>query len=52
LIGSLSGVHRHLSNINCLMAHTACFVCFISTVYGPSKKKERKAKNVALVADT
>jgi len=52
LLGSLSSVHWHLSNINCLMAHTACFVCFISTVNGPSKKKERKAKNVALVADT
>jgi hypothetical protein len=24
------------------MAHTACLVCFISTVNGRSKKKERK----------
>ncbi len=30
--------HRHLSNINCLTAHTACLVCFISTVNGCSKK--------------
>ncbi len=28
--------HRHLSNIDCLMAHTACLVCFISS----SKKKK------------
>jgi hypothetical protein len=34
--------HRHLSIIDCLMAHTACLVCFISTVNGGSKK-ERKA---------
>ncbi len=30
--------HRHLSNIDCFMAHTACLVCFISTVNGRSKK--------------
>jgi hypothetical protein len=30
--------HRHLSNIDCLMVHTACLVCFISTVNGRSKK--------------
>ncbi len=24
--------HRHLRNIDCLMARTACLVCFISTV--------------------
>jgi hypothetical protein len=33
--------HRHLSNIDCLMAHTACLVCFISTINGRSKKKKR-----------
>ncbi len=30
---------KHLSNIDCLTAHTACLVCFISTV-GRSKKKK------------
>ncbi len=34
--------HRHLSNIDCLMANTACFVCFISTVNGHSKIKRKK----------
>ncbi len=38
-----SGDHRHLSNIVCLMAHTACFDCFISTVNGCSKKKRKEA---------
>jgi hypothetical protein len=33
-------IHRHLSNIDCLMARTACLVCFISTVNGRSKKKK------------
>jgi hypothetical protein len=33
-------MHRHLSNIDCLMAHTACLVCFISNVNGRSKKKK------------
>ncbi len=32
--------HRHLSNIDCLMARSACLVCFISTVNGCSKKKK------------
>ncbi len=32
--------HRHLSNIDCLMAHTASLVCFISTVNGLSKKED------------
>ncbi len=31
-------VHRHLSNKDCLMACTACLVCFISTVNGCRKK--------------
>ncbi len=31
--------HRHLSNIDSLMAHTPCLVCFISTVNGLSKKE-------------
>jgi hypothetical protein len=30
--------HRHLTNIDCLTAHTACLVCFITTVNGYSKK--------------
>jgi hypothetical protein len=44
--------HRHLSNIDCLTACTACLVCFNSTVKGHSKKKRNKAKNMALVAGT
>jgi hypothetical protein len=32
--------HRHLSNIDCLKARTACLVCFISTVNGHCKKKK------------
>jgi hypothetical protein len=35
--------HRHLSNIDCLTARTACLVCFISTVNGCSKKKRKEA---------
>ncbi len=31
-IWQMGGSHRHLSNIHCLMARTACLVCFISTV--------------------
>ncbi len=42
--------HRHLNNIDFLMARTACLVCFITTVNGHSKKKIKKAKKVALVA--
>ncbi len=34
--------HRHLSNIDCLMARTVCLVCFISTVNGRSKKKKEE----------
>ncbi len=34
--------HRHLSNIDCLTARTACLVCFIGTVNGRSEKKEKK----------
>jgi hypothetical protein len=36
--------HRHLSNKECLMACTACHVCFISTVNGCSKKIKIKGK--------
>ncbi len=49
---SMSDNHRHLSNIDCLMVHTACLVCFISTVNGRSKIKENALEDVALVADT
>ncbi len=35
-------LHRHLSNKDCTMAHTACLVCFISTVNGRSKKEEEE----------
>ncbi len=34
--------HRHLRNIDCLMARTACLVCFIRTDNGCSQKKEEK----------
>jgi len=34
--------HRHLSNIDCLMAHSTCLVCFISTVNFRCKKKPWK----------
>ncbi len=41
-IGEMRVDHRHLSNIVCLMARTACFVCFISTVNGHRKKMPYK----------
>ncbi len=37
-IGLVSHSHRHLSNIDCLTVHTACLVCFISTVSSHRKK--------------
>ncbi len=49
---SIEWHHRHLNNIDYLMACTACLVHLISTVIGHSKKKRKKAKNVALVAGT
>jgi hypothetical protein len=42
--------HRHLSNKDCLMVHTACLVCFNSTVNGRSKK--RSLGRPALIAGT
>jgi hypothetical protein len=42
LVGCPRFSHRHLINIDCLMARTACLVCFISTVNGCSKKKKKK----------
>jgi hypothetical protein len=44
--------HRHISNIDCLKVHTACFVCFISTVNGHRKKRKRSLERLALVAGT
>ncbi len=46
--------HRHLSNIDCLMAHPACLVCLISTVNDRTKKKEEKRSlgSPVLVAGT
>jgi hypothetical protein len=44
--------HRHLSNIGCLKAHTACLVCFISTVNGHSEKRKTSLERPALVAGT
>jgi hypothetical protein len=34
------------------MAHTVWLVCFISTVFGRSKKAENALEDVALVAGT
>jgi hypothetical protein len=36
-------LHRHLRNIDCLTARTACLVCFIGTVNGPSKKRKKRS---------
>jgi len=44
--------HRQLSNIDSLMARTACLLCFIKTVNGCSKKGENALKDVALEAGT
>ncbi len=50
---SIDRVHRHLRNIDCLTEHTACLVCFISTVNGRSKKrKKRSILRAVLVAGT
>jgi len=35
-------MHRHLRNIDCLTARTACLVCFISTVNSRSKRKRKR----------
>jgi hypothetical protein len=44
--------HRHLSNIDCLMARTAGLVCLISSVSGCCKKKKNALEDVAQVAGT
>jgi hypothetical protein len=44
--------HRHLSTIDCLKAHAACLVCFISTVNGNRKERKRSLERPALVAGT
>jgi hypothetical protein len=49
---SIGKNHRHLSNIDCSMAVTACLVCFISTVTGCRKKRENALEDVALVVGT
>ncbi len=41
--GQIDITHRHLSNIDCLMACTTCLVCFISTVNGRSEKKNKRS---------
>jgi hypothetical protein len=41
----IANAHRHLSNIDCLKARTACLVCFISTVNGHSKKDKEALKD-------
>ncbi len=32
-----------IKNIDCLMAHTTCLDCFISTVNGRSRKRRKEA---------
>jgi hypothetical protein len=44
IVNKLNTNHRHVSNIDCLMVHTACLVCFISTVNGCSKKAKMLRK--------
>jgi hypothetical protein len=39
--------HRHLRNIDCLTARTACLVSFISTVNGCSKRKRKRKRKQA-----
>ena len=46
----MAKLHRHLSNIDCLKARTACLVCFISTVNGHCKKRKRSLERLALGA--
>jgi hypothetical protein len=43
-------MQRHVSNKDCLITHTACLVCFISTVNAHSQK--RSPGRPALVAGT
>ncbi len=47
---TLTVTHKHLSNIDCLMVHTAWLICFISTVNGSNKK--RSLLRPALVVGT
>jgi hypothetical protein len=35
-------------NIDCLMVHTACLVCFISTINGRSNNKRKEKKKLTL----
>ncbi len=35
--------HRHLRNIDYVTVHTACLVCFISTVNGRSKRRKKRS---------
>jgi hypothetical protein len=46
----VNAMYRHQSNIDCLMARTAGFICFISTVNGHSKKSKNVLEDVALAA--
>jgi hypothetical protein len=52
MILSMPHAHKHLSNIDRLMAHTACLACFTSTVNGRSKKRENALEDVALAVGT
>ncbi len=44
--------HRHLSNIDCLIACNACLVSVFSTVNGRNKKRKNALDDVALVVGT
>ncbi len=42
---AMNWVHRHLSNIDCSMAHTTCLVCLLVLLMAKAKKKPRKTSN-------
>jgi hypothetical protein len=42
-VNTMKQNHRHLSNTDCLMAHTTCLVCFTSTVNSRSEDKIKEA---------
>ncbi len=52
-VAMLPCCHRHLRiYIDCLMVHTPCLVCFISTVNGHCNKKKKKEEAYPWKAST
>ncbi len=47
----MDSLHRHLSNIDRLMARNACLVCFISIVNGHCKKRKRRRRSSLALED-